>query len=797
MRVLLDAEPFPVDRKLLPWENRGHWPCSWISLNPELAPPFVAAYRLKFRADDRAIVRVHVTADERYELYLDGQRIGRGSERGDENFWYFETYDLDLKEGEHILVAQVSSLGDSSAFAQMTVQHGFLLCPQEAAWQAKIGTGKANWEAKLLGGYTFHESLVSGGTGYRLSLHGDKMEWGFELGLGEGWIPATHGPSGTTQAANDQPPVHRLTYGTLPAQMEHFWLKGVVRNISNPPPLPTAPVPIRSADDIPNIHGTWQAVFAGSGHIEVQAHSRVRVILDLEDYVCAYPVLVVTGGKGSMVRVNWEEALFVHAGSSDKGNRDEIEGKYFSIIGRPLDGEGDAFYPDGGKDRKFETLWWRCGRYVEVFVETQDEAVRFESIRFLESRYPVEMEAQFEASDHRFQDTAPIMMRTLQMCSHETYMDCPFYEQLQYIGDTRLQVLATYAMTHDTRLPVKALRMFNASRIPSGLTESRYPCRLRQMIPPFSLWWVTMVHDFMMWRDDLALVEELMPGVRAVLDAYRSYIRPDGLLDAAEGWNFADWVPSWRGGVPPDGNNGFSAVLNYQAGLAYKLASDIESALGEHEMALRHAKTSDKMASASAKHFWDEHRGLLADDLSHQHWSEHTQCLALLVGKLSGHQKEKIAANLVTDPHLERTTIYFSHYLFEALQSIHRPDQIQKRLELWFGLKSHGFKTTLEAPEPSRSDCHAWGAHPLYHYFATFLGIRPASPGFKTVSIEPQFGSVEWIRGQLPHPKGTITVELHQEQAGLVGSIELPPGVTGTLKHGGKTMRLVSGHQSV
>ena len=120
-----------------------------------------------------------------------------------------------------------------------------------------------------------------------------------------------------------------------------------------------------------------------------------------------------------------------------------------------------------------------------------------------------------------------------------------------------------------------------------------------------------------------------------------------------------------------------------------------------------------------------------------------------------------------------------------------------ERLQLWFDLKAKGFKTTLESPEPTRSDCHAWGAHPIYHTFASILGIRPTSPGFKTVEIRPQFGPLEWARGEMPHPKGKIVVELHQESAGLVGSITLPDGVTGELVHGGKRIRLRGGSQTV
>ena len=797
MRILLDAQPFAVDTKALPWEHRGKWACRWISC-PTLGPtPIVAGYRLPFSVDKAETVRVHVSADERYELYLDGQKIGRGSERGDPNYWFFETYDLDLTPGNHLLAARVSALGEFAPFAQFSVQPGFLLCPQGAEWQEKIGTGKAHWVAKPIGGYQLDSPQVSGGTGYKVSIFGDKFEWGFEHGHGEGWKPADIRDFAVTQAGNDQGPSQYLTPATLPPQIERAWTKGLVRHVANAPSNKTAPIPVVSADDLPAEHEAWTDLILSGKPLTVAAHSRKRVLIDLEDYLCAYPELVTTHGLGSTVRIHWEEALFVDKHPSSKGNRNEIEGKYFTIIGNLEDGIGDCFYPDGGEKRMFETLWWECGRYVEILVETKDQPLTIESLRFLETRYPVEMESQFETNDTRFQETTPIMVRVLQMCSHETFMDCPFYEQLQYIGDTRLQALATYLVTHDDRMPRKALKMFDASRMNSGLTQSRYPGRVRQIIPPFSLWFVMMVHDFAMWRDDIEFVRQLMPGVRNVLDAYRRNINEEGLLTGVEGWNFADWVRSWRGGVPPDGNDGISAVLNYQAALAYLLASELETAVGEHEMALRQKKTSDRMSQAAEKHFWDEHRGLLADDLSHQHWSEHTQCLALLVGNLPRHRHDLIAKNLVTDPHIERTTIYFSHYLFEALHLLNRPDVMLDRMKLWFGLKAQGFKTTLEEPEPSRSDCHAWGAHPLYHYFASFLGIRPTSPGFKTVSIRPQFGSLEWIRGQMPHPKGTITVELHQEQAGLVGSVTLPDGVTGVLEHNGRTVRLVGGRQDI
>jgi hypothetical protein len=117
------------------------------------------------------------------------------------------------------------------------------------------------------------------------------------------------------------------------------------------------------------------------------------------------------------------------------------------------------------------------------------------------------------------------MVRAMQMCSHETYMDCPYYEQLQYIGDTRLEVLTNYIMMRDDRLPRKAIQMFNASRTLNGLTQSRYPSRLLQVIPPFSLWYVAMLHDFALWKGDQNFYGPCLP-VRVVSSTISSICEP-------------------------------------------------------------------------------------------------------------------------------------------------------------------------------------------------------------------------------------------------------------------------------
>ncbi|HTL51798.1 MAG TPA: alpha-L-rhamnosidase, partial [Planctomycetota bacterium] len=81
-RVFLKDDPFLARTLRQPYWQKGNWRCHWIGIEGGMPKPCVMAFRRQFRLEKSTTVRVHVSADERYALYLDGRRIGRGSERG-------------------------------------------------------------------------------------------------------------------------------------------------------------------------------------------------------------------------------------------------------------------------------------------------------------------------------------------------------------------------------------------------------------------------------------------------------------------------------------------------------------------------------------------------------------------------------------------------------------------------------------------------------------------------------------------------------------------------------------------
>jgi alpha-L-rhamnosidase len=756
--------------------NRYNWPVSFITLPHAGETPYVLGFRLIVKQPHDTTLRCHVSGDERFELFLNGERVADGPERGSSEAWHYETFDFSVKTGRHVLFARVWALDIHGPYAQVSVRPGFLFGVEKADGSADAdwSTGLAPWEARRIDGYAFADHFNT--------IDGHLYPWGIELGQGDGWTRAEVNARASTSFPTDLYPFRLMAPATLPRMLRRPVEAGKVRFVED-----IAYVAdflqhrVDAGHHLPEIAGPITALIEGRAPLRIPARKKYRAIIDLENYFCVYLRLVTSQGRDARITITWAEALFEKLDYlvpyGPKGNRNEIENKLFA-------GFTDDFLLDGGANRAYAPLWWQAGRYIELKIETQDEDLVIDQLSLEETRYPLEAESTFTASDQRLPQLMPILLRTLQANAHETFFDCPYYEQLNYTGDTLIDCLGVYAITHDVRLVRKSLQLFHDSRLPDGLTQSRFPSRALQVIPPFSLLWVSMVRNHAWWRGEKDLIRTLLPGARGVLDAHLLHVNSHDLLKNLRGWNFLDWVGKWQDGVPPNGGQGgVSGPLNWLFVYALQAAVELETFAGEPELAARYQRLAQAHARATEAAFWNEERGLFADDLDHRRFSEHAQCLAILGGRADAQKTARAAAALTRAPDLERSTIYFAHYLFETLRVTRQPDPLFHRLEDWLKLRSQGFVTTPEAPEPARSDCHAWGAHPLFHFYATILGIRPAAMGFAQIDIRPQLGPLQTAQGRMVHPAGWIEVDLRRAGDQLHGTVTLPEGVTGTF-HG-------------
>ncbi len=737
--------------------------------------PVVLRFRREF-AVTASPIRIHVSADERFELFLDGQRIARGPDRSDVEHWTYSTYDLQLAAGSHRLEALVWDIGPYQPVAQLSWRGGFVL-KAEGDYDGQLTTGKATWEVAKLDGFDFANTSFVGAS---LIAHGCGPQWK------EGhYVQAVsiRGPLNPNNMYGESAAGWKLFPTTLPDQLDREVNTGRAVALGQGRLTKDKTVLAQQTQnpDLPQ----WQAVIDGRGEIIVPANSEQFLLWDLTNYYCAYPMAEVSGGTGAKMTWGWAESLYL-PNSDGKGQRDEFIGKTFR-------GYADTFLPEGGTHQKFSTFWWRAGRWCLISIKTGSEPLTIHRLALDESRYPLENESRFDDGDPALAGVIGLAVRGLQMCAHETYMDCPYYEQLQYVGDSRLELLTTYAMTRDDRLPKRAIQLFDFSRRNWGFVNERFPAYLPQQSPTFSLIWALMLNDYMFWRNDPAFVKARVIGLRSMLEHFEPYVNQDGLLANLPGWPFMDWVPQWNTGDAPDGAKGVSALNNLLYVYALKKSAEVEDYLGEPLLAERDRTKAERTAAAVRAKFWDENRGLMADNLAHTEFSEHGQCLALLTDTLTGEQAKRCFGNLLTAPDLKRATIYFSFYLMETWRKFGRGDLILNRMGFWKDLVKQGLKTPVEQPGDTRSDCHAWGSHPLFDLQASIAGVRPASPGFRTVRIEPLPGKMKTIISHTPHPDGFVDLNLRFEGQHCHGIVDLPSGITGTFVWAGKEQTLNGG----
>ncbi|KAF0238587.1 MAG: hypothetical protein FD181_959, partial [Prolixibacteraceae bacterium] len=528
----------------------------------------------------------------------------------------------------------------------------------------------------------------------------------------------------------------------------------------------------------------------GKSQLFIPANKKVVVLFDQGELTTAYPELTVSGGKGSKIELQYAEALF--DAQNRKGNRNEIEGK-------KMQGYIDFFLPDGGEKRLFRPLWLRTWRYLEMTVTTKDEPLTINTFESEFTGYPFQENAVFKSNDTQLTDIWNVGWHTARLCAGETYYDCPYYEQMQYVGDTRIQALISLYVSGDDRLMRNSIQQFEDSRFSEGLTMSRYPSAMPQVIPPYSLYWIDMVHDYRMHRDDEAFVKSFINGIDNVLHFFISKIdKETGLLGKTGYWNFVDWADEWPwdnekqiGGVPAGGYFGQSTILSLHLAYSAKHAAGLNRWAGDENKAAYYEKIAENLNQSVKEKCWDDAKKYFADTPDKTEFSMHSQIFAVLTGAVPDNEIKGFVARFEKDKSLVQPTMYFRFYLTQALKKAGLSDNYLETLGLWRDMLGLGLTTFAEKPDPARSDCHAWSASPNYDFLATVAGIEPASPGFKTVKIEPHLGTLTQIEGKMPHPAGTILFNLKRKgNNGIEGEITLPENLKGTFIWNNRNLEL-------
>jgi hypothetical protein len=769
------------------------WSAQWIT-HPT-APTMeygVFLFRRMFSLNQRSPRwRVHISADNRYRLYVNGQRVCTGPSVGDLGHHRYESIDIApfLKEGQNVIGAEVVNFGEYRRAAQQSFQTAFIL-QADSLIDAGMNTGSSGWKVMRSEAHRSIPFTSDSLQSYYAAGPGDRVDmalypWGW---LDEGfddsaWLVPKRA---TVEFAVGRGFLYGSTWFLVPRPI---------------PFLEETAEPFRRIARSEGI--TVGAGFlAGAQPLTIPARSTVSILIDQSYHTTGFPEMTISGGKGSTIKVTYAEALLLPAsylGPQGDGNLlfADLKGDRNSIAGKAIHGYYDIVLPDGGMHRFFKPLSRRTYRFIQLDIQTSVDSLQIERYHGIYTAYPYSSGARVTTGRSALDSIWDVAWRTFRNSSEESFSD-PYYEQLQYIGDTRIASLISLTTSDDDRLVRQALVQFDESRLSEGLTQSRYPSSIVQVIPTYSLLWIQMVHDFAMYRDDPPFVRSMLPGIRNVLEWFVARVDTTGMLGELSWWNFTDWARGFPNGIPPGADNGHSANVSLQFVSALQKAHDLFKMAGWTHDARRYGDLAQRVRRAVVDHCFDNTRGLLAETPAKRHFSQHTNIFAILTDAVPRQCQQPLMDSLLRDTSLTQATVYFRFYLFRALQKAGLGDRYLNMLGPWTRMLEQGMTTFGETDVNPRSDCHVWSASPCFDFLAVVAGIEPDEPGFKTVRIEPSFGYLDSLHADMPHPRGRIRMSLRKGRAGgVTGTISLPENVKARFVWKGKDQLLTGGVQRI
>lgn len=747
----------------------------WTSETYDKERPVLCYFRKTFVLDEQIDqpVYVKVSADTRYRLYVNGRYICNGPRRGDDKQWFYERVDIQpyLKEGSNVIGAAVLRYppvpyrGFRSAWRTQTP--GLTILSEDD----RIPTTDDSWKSRVVK----EASVTSRNREYiRLfqeeTVQGDPIfrDWCRDCLDDSGWAGVITYRSDLLSPSVSPMFMKERTIPLLYERKKRF--KGAHHIVSSQLGIEA-----------------YDRMLKGEEALHIKANSHEIVDVLAERLTTAYLELSVEKGKGSLIRLTESEAYSRETqinGFPAFIKEDRLDASY----GEPR-GPIDEFCPGGYGTKEeaeyYEPFSFREFRIIRMEIVTSEEELIIRDFTYRETAYPLHVSSYIESSDPTLKDVWQISENTLAMCMHETYEDCPGYEQLQYAMDTRSQILFTYSVSGDDTLARAAIDDFSRSQRPDGLIAACYPSFKSNVIPSFSVYYVLMLHDHMMYFGDKKLLRHYHPSVMRACQFFIDHLNEKDLLGYIEEmgflnkpyWGYIDSIDEWPAGVVPAAPGKEITMMSLLTMTMLKAAAEIADYIGWHDQAEEYLAINKKVRNAIRKYCLND-QGLIQDSPGADMCSTMAQTFATLNDVFT--EEEALAAMKRTlDGSLSACSLPVVFYQLRALEKTGLYDHIDEILNRWRAMLKKNLTTCQEHDSPiqQRSDCHAWSSIPLYEMTSAMLGVRPAAPAYEKVAFFPQPAHLSWAKGDVMTPKGLVKASFEVKEGKLYKQIKVPEGM--------------------
>lgn len=756
-----------------PFDGEAHW--IWCAEEDVRVPGSSgtgAVFRRSFHAPSGARLVLHVSADSAYRLRLNGEIIGHGPARGDPGHWSYDTYRLGGKviEGVNTLSAEVVAFSPS--------------WPDYEAGGPPVAL-MAQRPAFILDGWVVD---AKGRPAERLSTN---TSW-----QGAPWRTTSFPPrpgipcagTGEETVLTEEAPASTAVRLVAPGVSADNVIDSPLPYRLEPSMIPGPSWNARTFTDVFDVAG-WMGdpgldAIAGGTVLTVPAESRAGLLLDAGVLTTGYPELHLEGE--GVVRLSYSERLSWGGVQVRNGSQphEDVTGPMWDRVS--INGEAVTWTP----------FFRRTFRFIRVEAESGSKDLRVHLAGYTATSCLLPPAVLFASSEPRHAVLDEISARTLLNCAQDIFEDGPYYEQLQYAGDVHVQCRAAYWMTGDTALARQAVLAFARSVNGEGLTASRWPSRVPQIIPLWSLHWILTLYEYDRFTGDDQTVAACLPAADCVLNWFLSRRGSDGLIHRIPYWMFADWSPDWPMGIPPGAGRRPSALVHFILISALRAVAELHKEAGEHAAAESLFEKAEDISHVSRAAFSSPRQVVYRDTPdADAPASRLANAWAILSGTARSGETKKLADAIFREKELSRESLFGGVFVFDAMLRAGRPELAEQLLVPYRDLIEKGFTTWPEDTGAGRSECHGWSNLPGPALRRLYLGVSWTGRGARAVRIAPYTGSLERASGSVPLAAGNLLVAWARDKKGIRFEIDVPAGIeaileaedgfTCTLKRGG------------
>lgn len=737
----------------------------WINNDQEVTKPELVYFQKTVDINKKEDCTIKISADSRYKLYVNGKLTQVGPQKGSINHWFYDEIDLfdSLNDGTNTIGVKVLHYPDLHNCGNFGIARtntpGLYIDGKQIHTDQTWNIYQANYQ------------IVSEDPDFApLQIYENVKGDQEDINLIDGKIDDHWNKARTYNEAELAPVLRDLHKRTIPfLYRTHHHFEGIKEIRQS----------IFSKEN-------WNQLLLNDHSLTIPANTTEIVEISADKEMTGYLSLKMSKGADTLIKILQSEAYVTDQMTSVNGLPIPVKKDRADSKNGHLKGFVDTYHVLGMQNEEYSPFWFRTFRYIRLTIKTGSEPLVLNSFTYDETGYPLEVKTQVKTSDPTLSSIWNLSRLTLQRCMHETYEDCPFYEQLQYVMDSRAQMLYTYAIAADDRLARNAITFFRKSQRPDGTLNAAFPSFEKNVIPGFSIYFIMMLYDHMMYFGDKQLLNENLTTMERILNYFENHRLSNGLVGKLGGlngkadyWSFIDWTKQWNGttGVPTAYQYGPLTMESLLYLMGLQAAAKIAMFLNKKQLAREYQERSEQIHKALRNNCLGPN-GMLQDGPGIDEYSQHCQVFGIITHVLD--EKEGYTALLETIKHKRdyaQCSVAMSFYLFEALREGNLYKYTDEYWNIWRRMIKNHCTTSVEAESGERSECHAWGAVILYELPAITLGVRPAAPGFAKVKIDVDPGYLNWAKGKVITPKGMVEVSWKKENDDIKVNYQLPEGL--------------------